>query len=151
MACEDRAGGVLGIKGVGLPAQPPVAAVSAHHLDDTDVSAPDRAGQPGTIRAGALDGEGQPPAQTGGSVQQLGIATGVGRERPALQDGAEVVNRDRDVDILVGVAADDDSTVRRDLLHAHQCLLQPDQRTGRVTLAGRVDGTVTRPVAIRLL
>ena len=61
------------------------------------------------------------------------------------------VECDRDVDVLVGVDADDDSTVRSNLLHAHQCLLQPDQGTGRVTLAGRVDGTVTRPVAIRLL
>jgi len=48
----------------------------------------------------------------------------------AAKDDAEVVDGDRDVDVLVGVDSDDDSTVRGDLLHAHHYLLQPDQGQG---------------------
>jgi hypothetical protein len=55
------------------------------------------------------------------------------------------------VDVLVGVDADDDSTPSRIGVHACHCDLQLGPGRMDATLAGRVDGTVTRPVAIRLL
>jgi hypothetical protein len=55
-----------------------------------------------------------------------------------------------DVNVLVGLDADDDSTPPRIGAHPCHCGLQLGPRVADATLAGRVDGTVTRPVAIRL-
>lgn len=45
---RDGPSGVLRVQGVGLAAQPPVAPVGAHDLDDADVAAADRGGQAGS-------------------------------------------------------------------------------------------------------
>jgi hypothetical protein len=142
----------LRVEGVALTAQPPVTAVSAQHLDHADAASAHRGGQAGAVGAGALDGEDQPlGAQPDGPVQQLLVAAGVGRERPGIEATADGIERDRDVDVLVGVDADDYSTPPRIAVHACHSDSSSDQGEGCATLAGRVDGTVTGPAAIRLL
>ena len=84
-------------------------------------------------------------------VEKLVVAAAVGWEGASVEAAADCVEGDGDVHVLVGVDADDDSTATR--VGAHACHWDLQLRPGRVdaTLAGRVDGTVTRPVAIRLL
>lgn len=143
---EDGFGGVLGIQGVGLASQPAVPSIGTHHFQGADAMSSDRASQSCAVGTGALDAEGQLPAERGCPLDQLGVAAGISHERATVQDGAELIDRDCDVDVLVGVDTDDDSTVRGNLLHAH------DACSNRVSDAGRsggrdCDGTV----AIRLL
>nr|WP_244286142.1 hypothetical protein [Cellulosimicrobium cellulans] len=135
-AGQDCPGGVLRIEGVGLASQPAVSPIGPHDLQGPDAASTDRAGQTCPVGAGALDPEGQLPAQARCPVDQLGVAAGIGGEGPGVQNGAEVVDRDRDVDVLVGVDADDDSTVRRDLLHAHGACLRPGERRWPVGWTG---------------
>jgi hypothetical protein len=53
------------------------------------------------------------------------------------------------MDVLVGVDADDDSTPQSCFAHPWSAAFHANGQVA--TLAGRVDGTVTRPAAIRLL
>ncbi|UUT34303.1 hypothetical protein [Microbacterium elymi] len=57
----------------------------------------------------AFDPEGELPTERLGPVDQLTVATGIRSERPAVQDRAELVDRDRDrdgdVDVFVSVDA----------------------------------------------
>ena len=62
-------------------------------------------------------------------------------------NSTEIVESYRDVDVLVGVDTDDDSTACSVVVHACHC----DLPTWVVTLAGRVDGTVMGPGEVRLL
>lgn len=51
------------------------------------------------------------PPNEQAALDELRVAAGVGGEGPDVQHRAEVVEGDGDVDVLVGVDADDDSTV----------------------------------------
>jgi hypothetical protein len=114
----------------------------------------DRGGQPRAVGAGALDCEGQLAPQAGRPVDQQRVAGPVGGEALGLDHAAELIEGDRDMHVLVGVDADDHPMTPLDDLgdgdHARHCYLQQTRRTVAV-LAGRVDGTVTRLSAIRLL
>lgn len=53
----------------------------------------------------AFEPEGELPTERLGPVDQLTVATGIRSERPAVQDRAELVDRDGDVDVFVSVDA----------------------------------------------
>jgi hypothetical protein len=135
-------------------AQPPIPAVGAQHLEHADVAPTHRGGQPGAGGAGALDREGQLLAQADGPIDQLRVAGPVGGEAPGVEHSAELIEGDRDMHVLVDVHADDHPMTPLDDLgngdHARHCCRQQTRPTVAV-LAGRVDGTVTRLSAIRLL
>ena len=111
------------VRALGVLSSPSVATFS-------DVASAHRACQACTVGAGSFDAECDLPTEGSGPLHQLGVDACVSDERAAVEQGAEVVDDDCDVDVLVGVDADDDSTVCGDLLHAHEYLLQPDQGQG---------------------
>jgi len=147
VASKHGAGGVLGVEEVGLAAQASVTAVGAHHLHYIYVAASDRGGQPGAVGSGAFDGEGQQMPEGHRPVDQPVVPGSVCGELLLAHDGTEVVKGYRDVDVFVGVDADHDSTAAPVVVHA----CHGDLPTWVVTLAGRVDGTVTGPGEVRLL
>jgi hypothetical protein len=117
--------------------RPTAQSPPALDLDCANVAAADRAGQTGAVGAAASmpkvggAAEGQRP------VDQFDVAGGVSGQGPCSQAGAEVVDREGVVDVLVGVDADDDSTGGP--VACSSVLAQPDQGT-RASDAGRSGG-----------
>jgi len=65
------------------------------------------AGEPHSVAAGALDPEPLNSAMFLGPCLELGVAAAVSANRTVSQTGAVLVERHRDVDVLVGVDPDD--------------------------------------------
>ena len=107
-AREHRTGGVLGIEGIALAVHAPVAPVGPVDLDHPVTLATQVAGDARAIRGGALDTEGQDVAVARRPAFQL-LGTGtVGGHGQLTEPAAQLIERDRDVDVLVGVDADGD-------------------------------------------
>jgi hypothetical protein len=70
-------------------------------------------------------------AEALGPVEQLLVAAAISGKRAGIDTPTDRVQRDRDMDMLVVVDADDDSTPARVGLHACHCDLQ--LRPGRWT------------------
>lgn len=84
-----------------------VLAVGAVHLDDLDAVAGQGGGQPGPVGAGAFDSGALEVAQGVGPVDQLLVAAAGGRDRQRGEVSAELIDRDTDMGVGVGVDTDD--------------------------------------------
>ena len=107
LARQHGPGGALGIDGVGLADGAARVPVPPIHFDDMMPRAADRAGQAGAIAAGALDAKRLDPPVGVGPRDQRPIPARVGDEGLIAEADPSGVDRHRDVDILVGVNADD--------------------------------------------
>ena len=107
LARQHGPGGALGIDGVGLADGAARVPVPPIHFDDTMPRAADRAGQAGAIAAGALDAKRLDPPVGVGPRDQRPIPAQVGDEGLIAEADPSGVDRHRDVDMLVGVNADD--------------------------------------------
>ena len=107
LARQHGPGGALGIDGVGLADGAARVPVPPIHFDDPMPRAADRAGQAGAIAAGALDAKRLDPPVGVGPRDQRPIPARVGDEGLIAEADPSGVDRHRDVDMLVGVNADD--------------------------------------------
>ena len=107
LARQHGPGGALGIDGVGLADGAARVPVPPIHFDDTMSRAADRAGQAGAIAAGALDAKRLDPPVGVSPRDQRPIPARVGDEGLVAEADPSGVDRHRDVDMLVGVNADD--------------------------------------------
>jgi hypothetical protein len=94
----------------------PHASIGTVDLDDPVTGATQERGQSGAVGPAALDTVGDLavlPAQLGNPAPQLGVASPADWDRGLPDDGADLVQRDRDVHVLVGVDTHDDVWTRR--------------------------------------
>ena len=105
---EHGACGRLGVDRVTLAVVAPLTPVAVTHFDDTDGVPADETRQANAIRAGALDANGLDGPQPTRPVHQHGIAGAIRRDRAGREFGTHTIDRDGDVDVLMGIAADDD-------------------------------------------
>jgi hypothetical protein len=96
------------------------------------------AGQPGAIRARALDAHQLDDAEATEPPQELAVPAGGGREGLGAEEGAEVVEGGGDVDVEVGVDASGDAIGQA--VHCHLLRLRLGDGTAP---AGRADKTAT--------
>jgi hypothetical protein len=87
---------------------PPVAAVD---LDDPVAAPAQKARQPGSIAAGAFDPE-RCPTELLGPGCKRGTADAVSADRQLAGSAAELIQGDSDVQLLVGVDANDEPPLR---------------------------------------
>jgi hypothetical protein len=113
LAGQHRAGGGLGVGGVGLVTAAAALAVGPVNLDHLDAGAGQELGQPGAVGAGALHAGTGELAVVAGPGQQLLVAGAGGRDDQPAVEAAELVQQGGDVHVAVGVDADGDATVPR--------------------------------------
>ena len=97
--------------GVGLAARSTDAPVGPIDFDDPQPRTASDSSQPSAVAAGALDPERHNGAQPLAPSDQPSVAARIGRERVASQDPAQVVDRDRNVGVQVGIDANRDLDV----------------------------------------
>jgi len=105
-AGEHRPGGHLGVDRVALAdtvSRGPVGPVDFHDQVATCGQEPR---QSGTVGTGALDAEDLHRPQAGRPPLELGVAGGGGRHMKFLEPGTELVEGDRDMNVLVGIDSD---------------------------------------------
>ena len=105
---QHGAGGGDGVDGVGLAVAAAGGAVGPVDLDHGDAAAAQVSGQGSAVGAGALHPGAVQHAEAAGPGQQLAVAGGGGREGGVGDLGAEGGDDRGDVDVLVGVDAEDD-------------------------------------------
>jgi hypothetical protein len=103
LARERLAGGCLGIDRVRLAGVAAQLAVGPLDLDDHHATLTQPAGQPGAVRAGALDTDRVDRAERAGPGVELREPSGGGGELELPEPASELVERDRDMGVLVGV------------------------------------------------
>ena len=106
LAGQHRAGGGLGVDGVGLAGGAAQAPVASIHFRDTMPGVANGPRQAGAIAAGAFDAEGLDPSVGVRPRQQGPIAACIRDERLTAQADAPGVDHHRDVDMLVGIYPD---------------------------------------------
>ena len=115
-------GSDLGIDSVGLARRAARAPVTPIHLHNTMPCAAHRPGEAGAIAAGAFDAERFDPPVRVCPPDQGPIAPRIRHERVVAEAGPPRVDRDRNMDILMGVNADN-HLLRLGLAVGHRCLL----------------------------
>lgn len=105
---QHGTGCVLGIDGVTLAFLVSELPVGATHLNDNVALLAQEAGQPGAIRAGALDADRPDGAERIGPGLKRLVALAAGQNCRGGKLHAECANRDGGVGVLVGVDANDD-------------------------------------------
>src|ERR671918_1064793 len=111
VASEDRSCRRLGIDRVGLAAASPVVTVRLVDLDHVQPPGAQMPGQSRTPRAGAFHPDRQHLPEAGDPAGQVLVAARRGRERRGVQQPAQLVEHDRDMDVFVGVDTGDDPQV----------------------------------------
>ena len=141
-AGEHRPRGSLGVERVTLAVVAPLAPVATVDLDDAEPLSAHEAREADPVGTCAFDPEGFEVAERARPGHQIGVARTV-RWRPERREpGAQVIDRYRDMLVLVGVDADDHldgRTVGRDAVRHVAGLLHGWRRR----LVGRADRTVT--------
>jgi hypothetical protein len=143
VAGQDRSCRRLGIDRVGLAATSPVVTVRLVDLDHVQPPATQMSGQSRTPRAGAFDSDRQHLPEAGDPAGQPPVAAHRGRERRDLQQPAQLVEHDRDMDVFVGVDTGDHTQVVAVCDGGHAAL--SSEVVGVARTAGRVDKTGSRP------
>jgi hypothetical protein len=101
LAGEDLAGRGFGIDRVGLADVAAKLAVRPVDLDHRDATLTQPAAQAGAVRAGPLDPDGVDRAELAGPAVQLSEPGRGGGELELVESASELVERDRDVNLLV--------------------------------------------------
>ena len=142
-AGQDGAGGVLGVEGIALAVHAPITPVGSVDLDHPVTPATQVAGDARAIRGGALDAEGEDVSMARRPAFQLLGADPVGGHGQLAEPAAQLIEGDRDVDVLVRVDTDNDpshAVLLRDAIHGCRPLAW-----ARSTRTGRADRTVMGP------
>jgi hypothetical protein len=105
---EDGPCGVLCIKGVRLAVQAAEPAVRTGDFDDLVPISSEERGETGPVGTGALDAERDDRAERGRPVKQLLIAAVIRRDRQRAEDTTDGVDDRGEMNVFVGVDADDD-------------------------------------------
>jgi hypothetical protein len=143
VAGEDRSCRRLGIDRVGLAASAPIVTVRLVDLDHVQPPGAQMPGQSRTPRAGAFDPDRQHLPEAGDPAGQVPVAASRGGERRRVQQPAELVEHDCDMDVLVGVDTGDHTQVIA-ICDGGRAALSSDV-VGVARTAGRVDKTGSRP------
>jgi len=101
----------FGVDAVGLAAPTAGLTVRSVHLQHVEPAGPEVPAQSRSPGAGALDADGEDLAVAGDPAGQAPVAVGGRRERPRVEQPAELVEHGSDVEVFVGVDTGDDSPV----------------------------------------
>jgi len=137
---------------VSFPAQVAHTPIGAVDLNDPMPRAAQKRCQTDAVGAAPFDTEldlAVLATQLGCPSSKPSAASSVDRDGELTGHRAEVVHRDRDVHMLVGIHTNDDAPARR-IRNARQLTACPSRLRGHGA-AGRTDRTVMGPAAIRLL
>src|SRR5665647_2540979 len=101
---------VVCVEQVVLASQPTIASVHPGDFDDLVPASAHETGQAGSVGASSLDAEGGDLAHVARPRKQPLVAAAISRNCGVATHSPELIERYRDVNVLVGVDADHDST-----------------------------------------
>jgi hypothetical protein len=137
---QHRPSGGFGIGRVGLAASTTALPVGPVHLDDLDTGVAEEPGQTGAVGAGSLDPGSNDVTVAARPAQELPVAANRRFDRERVSHTAEEVHHDRDMELEVGVDAEDDVAG----LTCHRGHGAPVlERAAGATPAGTADRTLT--------